>query len=182
MFETSSYSQPLRAIGQALELLNVETFDMETEGDDFLVQGSVIVPAMESSAEAVPQNVLRHIWDFLPVRRNPEHASAESKSLTTTRVELRYTPKDLERLEQDGKAKRDDSHRMPDTPSLSQLLRTVGAYLNQKGARLMKISRNRESVTVEYQTPSGQQIEEMLDDSVLYNVWVRMYMKRADRN
>jgi len=34
MFEAANYAQPLRAIGQALELLNVESFDMEPDGED----------------------------------------------------------------------------------------------------------------------------------------------------
>jgi hypothetical protein len=40
MFETGNYTQALRAIGQALELLKVESFDMEPQGEDFLVWGN----------------------------------------------------------------------------------------------------------------------------------------------
>jgi hypothetical protein len=65
---------------------------------------------------------------------------------------------------------------------LSQLLRTVGAYVGQKRARLLKISWNGASIVLIYETSSQRLANEELTVSDLYDVWVRMYMKRADRN
>jgi hypothetical protein len=71
---------------------------------------------------------------------------------------------------------------MADAASLSQVLRTVGAYVNEKRARLLKVSRDGEPVRVEYETSSGAKLEEVFAVSDLYDFWVRMYLKRARRN
>jgi hypothetical protein len=102
--------------------------------------------------------------------------------VTLTRLDLRYTPRDVDRLEQEGQAKRMNSRALADAGSLSQLLRTIGDYVGQKRARLLKISWNGTSIVLLYETSLGRLANEELTVSDLYDVWVRMYMKRADRN
>jgi hypothetical protein len=178
MFETETYTQPLRAIGQALELLKLESFDMEPEGEDFLVRGKTSIPEQPSV-----EDKLRLIWGALPKERALESGmNPLSKPVTVTRLDLRYTPRDVDRLEQEGQAKRMNSRAIADANSLSQLLRTIGAYMGQKRARLLKMSWNGATITLIYETSSGRLTDEELTVSDLYDVWVRMYMKRADRN
>jgi hypothetical protein len=174
MFETDTYTQPLRAIGQALELLKVDSFDMQPEGEDFLVRGKTSIPEQPSV-----EDKLRLIWGALPKERALESGM---KPATVTRLDLRYTPKDVERLEQEGQAKRMNARAIADANSLSQLLRTIGAYIGLKRARLLKMSWNGITITLIYETSSGRLTDEELTVSDLYDVWVRMYMKRADRN
>jgi|SRR5919109_5052635 hypothetical protein len=178
MFETGNYTQALRAIGQALELLKVESFDMEPQGEDFLVWGNAPIPEPTSVEDR-----LRLIWGALPRQKDLEAGSTPTtKPVTLTRLDLRYTPRDVDRLEQEGQAKRMNSRAIADAGSLSQLLRTVGAYVGQKRARLLKISWNGASIVLIYETSSQRLANEELTVSDLYDVWVRMYMKRADRN
>src|SRR5207244_5655933 len=104
------------------------------------------------------------------------------RPVTVTQFELRYTPKDVDRLESEGRAKRMDPRRIPDAGSLLQLFRTIGAYIGQKCARFLKVSWNGNSIVLLYETSSGRLNDEVLTVSDLYDVSVRMYMKRADRN
>ncbi|TMB62535.1 MAG: hypothetical protein E6J54_30410 [Deltaproteobacteria bacterium] len=182
MFGTANYAQPLRAIGQALELLNVESFDMEPDGEDFLVRGKATLPG-NSPEQPSEEDKVRHIWGVLPRQRTLESGmNVPARPVTVTQLELRYTPKDVDRLESEGRAKRMDPRRIPDAGSLSQLFRTIGAYIGQKRARLLKVSWNGNSIVLLYETSPGRLNDEVLTVSDLYDVSVRMYMKRADRN
>ena len=65
--------------------------------------------------------------------------------------------------------------------SLSQVLRCIGADLNQKRARLCKIMRQIDCIIIEYETSLGSRIKETLTVKDLYDLWVRMYMQRSER-
>jgi hypothetical protein len=181
MLETLNYSQPLRAIGQALELLNIESFEILPDGEDFLVRGKPAVSLQDSIEQPIEPSKLRHIWGFLPDRKE-SGTNPTLRSTAVTELDLRYTPRDVDRLESEGQSKRVDSRRAADAASLSQFLRTVGAYVDQKYARLLRICRKGDTVVLNYELSSGRGSEEVLSASDLYDFWVRMYMRRADRN
>ena len=96
-------------------------------------------------------------------------------------MELCYKVEDVERLDEEGRTHRGRGQSVGDAWSLSQILRSIGAYLNQKRARLSKIVRDADSVTVEYETTVGSQMKETLAMRDLYDLWVRMYLHRAER-
>lgn len=169
MSELTGYAQPLRAIGQALETLNIQSFELEPVGDDFFVRGNIPVTSAD---------LRRTIWGKTR-SENGETGAIGAK--VDSLVELLYELKDIERLEEQGRSKRINPHGTADPASLSQVLRCIGAYLNQKRARLLKLSREAESVVVEYETSLGTNMKEMLSPSELYDLWVRMYLQRAER-
>ena len=138
MIHTSDYARSLRAIGQALEVLHVEAFQMESRGDDYLVLGGVT-------------------------------------------LQLRYTSEEIDRLEREGQARRRDPNGMPDGRSMSQLMRAVGAYLNHKGARLLRIFWLDQSVSLAYETAQGRQELDVRSLSSMYKFWVRMCGNRTGR-
>lgn len=181
MVQTINYAQPLRAIGQALEVLRIGAFEVESEGEDFLVRGMVESRSGRGVEKRLDEKALQHIWGAEPGRTFKLRVVERTNDASSSPLELRYTPKDLDRLENDGRAKRSESHGMADAASLSQFLRTVGAYVNQKRARLVRIVREGESINVQYETAPGETKEEILAASDLYDFWVRMYMKRSGR-
>ena len=177
------YAQPLRAIGQALEILNIQDFEMEPAGDAFYVRGNVPLPANNELAnDQCSADELRAIWGVLPGegdRFSDEQKRSDSKSLS--RIELCYTVQDVERLEQEGRSHRGNSPKTADAPRLSQVLRCIGAYLNQKRATLCKIRREIDCVAIEYETSLGSRMKETLALKDLYDLWVRMYLQRSER-
>jgi hypothetical protein len=175
------FSQRLRALGQALELLNVDAFYMEPDGDDFLVRANAIVPVANSVEPALEANILQHVWGVLPGRRSVELGLNLSVAPRVTRLDLRYTATDIDRVERKGWARRMNPRGIADPGSLSQLLRTIGAYIDRKPARLVKISQERTSAIVDYQTFFGSRSREVLTVADLYDFWFEMYMRRESR-
>lgn len=179
MTEPNEYAQLLRAIGQALEVLQFGSFTMEFTGGDFLVRGSAATSTEQEEARAMREKVVRFVWEALPGERASEAEIEFAMSIWPAELDLRYTVKDMDRLEQQGKAKRQNIADVPDVASLSQLLRTIGAYVAQKRARLVKIVRYRESLVIEYDTVGGERREETVSAANLYEFWAHLYLQRS---
>lgn len=154
MNSNTEYAKPLRAIGQDLEKLHVQKFEMESDGNDYIVRSMV-------EADQV----------------NHDAATPSYKTL-----ELRYTPEDLNRLEREGQAKRRDPNQMPNARSTSQVLRATGAYVNDRYSRLLGVIWQNQSVRIMYETALGSQEVDEIKVSSMYDFWVRMYLRRDKRN
>lgn len=178
----ADYVQSLRSIGQALELLRVEDFDLEIEGEAFRVRCSVPRPKETITGQTDQAGLLQHIWGVLPVETRVELNVTLTGDFRANDLDLQYTLKDADRLDLEGKAKRGASKETSAPPTLSQFLRTVGAYVKQKPARLQRISRRDDSITIQYDTPSGEKNQEVLTMADLHDLSAWMSMKRADRN
>ncbi|HEY7217885.1 MAG TPA: hypothetical protein VH985_05780 [Candidatus Binatia bacterium] len=176
----TSYAQPLRAIGQALEALNLKSFELEPLGEGFYVRGILVNAHPELSGDRVTAEKLKAIWGTFSggKERVPQGATIAP---VLSPIELQYTPKDVDRLEEQGRARRVDPHRTPDAASLSQIMRSIGAYLTQKPARMLRLSRDQDSLSIEYRTTLGSVLRETLAVGELYDIWVRMYLQRAER-
>jgi hypothetical protein len=179
MTEPNEYAQLLRAIGQALEVLQFGSFTMKFTGGDFLVSGSAATSTEQEEARALREKVIKFVWEALPGERASEAEIEFAMSTWPAELDLRYTAKDMDRLEQQGKAKRQNIAGVPDVASLSQLLRTIGAYVTQKRARLVKIVRYRESLVIEYETVGGERREEAVSAANLYEFWAQLYLQRS---
>lgn len=158
MTSASAYAQKLRAIGQAMEVSRLEDFDIESN-DSFFVRG-----IMRSKPQKVSffQALFGQSW----------HGDAKF-------LEFRYTPDAIEKLEQEGQARRRDPSGMPDFHSLSQMLRTVGAYADGKRVPLRKVYRRGTRVTLEFETGQGAPTIEEHTTSSFYNFFVHMYLRRS---
>ena len=176
------YAQPLRAIGQALEILKMGSFQLEPDGDDFVVRGKVTVRGGGSDVEKAESRNLRFSWGIGRDRKASDVAlEASPAPVIVNQLDLCYTLKDVDRLDQKGQARRGETQGVASAPSLSQLLRTIGAYLDEKPARLVKISKDGESVTVVYETIAGIKFEEKLAVADLHDLGAQLSMKRGRR-
>ena len=173
------YAQLLRAIGQALEVLQFGSFTMELSGRDLLVRGSAVTSTEQEQARAIRQRVIEFVWEALPGERAPQAEIEFAMSTWPAKLNLRYTAEDMGRLDQEGKAKRQQATGVPDVASLSQLLRTIGAYVDRKKARLVKIARSGDSLAVQYDTVGGERREETVSAGSLYEFWVQLYLRRS---
>jgi hypothetical protein len=177
--QPNQHAQLLRAIGQALEVLEFGTFTMEFTGGDFLVRGSAVTSTEQEEARAIRERVIKFVWEALPGERASESEIEFAMSTWPAQLDLRYTAKDMDRLEQQGKAKRQNVAGVPDVASLSQLLRTIGAYVEEKRARLVKIARHGDSLAIQYDTIGGKRREETVSAASLYEFWVKLYLQRS---
>jgi hypothetical protein len=179
MNQPQEYAQLLRAIGQALEVLKFGTFEMEFVGGDFLVHGSAETSPEQEEARRIREQLLKVVWEEIPGDTASEAEIDLAMSTWPAKLHLRYTPKDMERLEEAGKAKRQTGAGVPDVANLSQLLRTIGAYVEKKNVRLVKVSRYAESLVIEYDQAGGARRTETVSAGSLYEFWAELYLQRS---
>ena len=177
----ADYARHLRAIGQDLENLHLSTFNLEYVGDAYLVW-----VRSEGEVEANPvlrisKNRLRKLWrnkmPALPIG----HEEPDQRSQSETGRRLRYSVRELDRIEREQRARRRRQSGSADGHRLSQLLRTVGDLVNQRGERLLGIAWQELSVSVVVETPTGRKEIDVFRPDNLYDLWVRMYLKRDSR-
>jgi hypothetical protein len=161
-----SYTQLLRPVGQALESLRMESFSLTIEGDFVSVQGR------KRREQPVEKLFPRGFWQLF--RSPPQELDAWES------IELRYTPDQLSLMDDEGRTKR-GTRGKPDAHSLSQIIRAVGAIVDQKQGRLISVRKDGQKIEIQYESALEHRVNEEFTASSLYDYWVRMYLKRSNR-
>lgn len=172
MSRAVSFAQLLRPVGQILEPMQLETFSLRIESGGVAVHGE-----KRETKQASPQQEeisLRVVWQAL---RRKKAATQPSSGV----LELHYTVDDIARADSEGQAQRKAAGGTPEAHALSQILRAVGGYVDQKGGRLTAVTKGREKVTIEYDSALNKKIVEQFTVASLYDYWVKMYMRRRQR-
>lgn len=165
------FARQLRALGQALEKFSFSAFDLELRSGTYLVTGKA-VPVQD-----VKFSFARFVGELL--RRSPVRTTVNSSG---NQIDLQFSPEEVERFDVRGKINRQDSSKMPDPYSISQILRGAGSYLdNRSVTNLMGISLKGKWVTVSYQTAEGRLEQAKQDLEYYYDYWVKMYLRRSNR-
>jgi hypothetical protein len=178
----ADYSRHLRAIGQDLEKLHLSNFNLEYVGNAYLVwlrsddQGENSNPLSRIS-----KNRLQKLWRNKRPARPLGHEEWYSRSSSQTGRRLRYSVPELDRIEREQRAGRHQPSGTADGHSLSQLMRTVGDLVSQNGNRLLGIAWQELSVCVVVETPKGRKEIDVFRPDNLYDLWVRMYLRRDNR-
>ena len=176
------YARHLRAIGQDLENLQFSSFNLEYVGDSYLVwvkendQGESVDPLFRIS-----KNRLQKLWRNKTPARPLGHEEPFPLSASRTGKRLRYSVQELDRIEKEQRARRRQQSGNADGHRLSQLLRTIGDLVRQRGERLLGIAWQELSVSIVVETPHGQKEIDVFRPDNLYDLWVRMYLKRDNR-
>jgi hypothetical protein len=147
------YSHQLRVIGQLLERQGFRDYDVVVEADDFLV-----------------------------TPRPPEDVSGVRPSLSeaTNHLTGRLGPAEIEKVEMEEVQLRAAQGGIAEFPTSSELLRTVGTYVENVGAFLLKVSKRGPRVTIRLWR--GDKIEDIEQPvSFFYNLFIQEYLKRRDR-
>lgn len=157
---TSVYNRELRAIGQALEGRGISTFELKARLGQYAVSGK---PDRPTSLIDLVRQLRNNSW-----RRG-------ERTIT-------FTPQDINELEIRGRARRRVAGRLPDFYNVSNILRTVGAYLDEKNARLVEIQKRPLSLTLLYQRSGGH--PELEDRTIVsfYETFIQLHGKRARSN
>lgn len=159
--EKKSYDRQLRTIGQSLEAQRIRVFELRPQGDGFVVKGE---PEKETSLLAMLRN-----WQ----KRNRREGMSGS---------LIFTALDLEQLDRQGRAQRTKFNRLPDFHSLANMLRTVGAHLEAKGAELLELQKKDLSVTILARNKAGHPEFEERSLASFYNLFMRLHASRKTPN
>ena len=178
----ADYSRHLRAIGQDLEALHFSNFNLEFTGDAYLVW----VRASDSAENNKPllrisKNRLQKLWRNRTPPRAIGHEESYPISPSQTGKRLRYSVSELERIEKEQRARRRRQSGNADGHSLSQLLRTLGDFVSQRSDRLLGIAWQDLSIGVVTETAQGRKEIEVFRPDNLYDLWVRMYLRRNNR-
>ncbi len=174
------YDQTLRVIGQALEPLGIQDFDLSINGHDYTIRGES--ERQDPPSEAPKKSSLGRIFQgaWSKSQDKPSGLDVCNQILSPFVVlELHFGPEDIERLERQGKAaRRSGSEEAANPHTLSQLLRAIGAYVKRKSFRPLKITKRKDRVAIEYETSLGQTDVENFRTADLYDFWVHLYKLR----
>jgi hypothetical protein len=154
---TTAYKHDLRAVGQALEARGISSFDLKSRLGQYVISGTPDRPS--SLAEAL---------------RFLHHNNWRLGERTLT-----FTLQDIKALETRGKSRRKKSGLLPDFYDVSNILRTVGAYVDQKNAQLVEIQKRPLTLTLLYQRHGN--VPEMEDRTLVsfYDAFMELHRKRA---
>ncbi|HXG53325.1 MAG TPA: hypothetical protein VNN77_18150 [candidate division Zixibacteria bacterium] len=164
-----AHSTSLRAIGQSLEILGVDTFVIEKDGPRYVVRSD----SLPAGSELV----------FKPTAAGADWESPAPARAAERTEELRYDPIYIAWLNAQGRKKRRKrfSSQILGTRRLSQLLRTLGKHLDRVDVATLKIAWAPASVRVEYDTAEGERYQETLTPDELSDLGLRMRFRRARR-
>lgn len=180
-FSPLDYSRHLRVIGQDLETFRFKTFNLECTGDAYLVwSSSVTADIEEHPLSRLSKNRLQKLWKNNPQPRSHRHEERFTPPSSLPAKRYRYSFRDIECMEHERRSRRRKSS-ITDGHSLSQLLRTVGAVIGQRRERLLGISWQDFSISVVFETMQGQRQIDVFRPDNLYDLWVKMYLRRDNR-
>lgn len=153
------YSDTLRAIAQSLEVQEIEAFELVAGEREVLVRGQI------RAARAKSGSLARWLG-----RRKEEPESL---------IELRYSTDDIRRLQELGRERRQNPGQTPDYFALSQILRTVGVYIDHTDFKFRRLRRTGPRLELYFEESDGEiRIEEHLVSS-FHNYFLQMYMRRS---
>jgi hypothetical protein len=155
--QSDAYDRSLRAIGQVLETHQLNAFDLTRKDQFYLVRG-------QPEGGTVLQALL---WKWQGSVRKGKGS-----------FEQKYDSQDVELLQRQGRAKRQGGRRLPDFYRLPNVLRTVGAYLDMKDARLLQISKLNLNLTILYETKEGHPEVEERTIASFYNLFLHLHQRR----
>jgi hypothetical protein len=158
--ETLSYSQSLRVIGQRLHGAEINSFELNKRGEEYIVR---LVPGAFVRKVSREKKLSKCISEKIL-----------SDSLGGVPITLRFTISEL-LCSDDEEGLRRRKTGMPDIDNLSLVLRVLGDYLDRKAAGDFAISWSMDSVNVRY----GQQ-EQRFTAHNLYDFAIVMYLKRSN--
>jgi hypothetical protein len=161
MAEPLSNAQSLRVVGQVLDTLGVDSFQLTKRGDDYIVWPEHAEFTTKPSAE---KGLLSKITQKI---------LGEDDSDKKLPKRLYFTPSEIVSADTQRRLQRKISDSPRDRRDLSFVLRVLGNYLDRKRAADFAIRWSTHSAMVSY-----SQKEEYFTAENLYDLGISMYLKR----
>ena len=166
-----SYARILRTIGHALESHHVVTCDLTVDDQTYTIKGTAL------PSEDRPRGLFRS------VRKLFVKASASPRpDFFTNRIELRYSLGDIQAMDAQVRDRRSASPEVPDPLSMSQLLRVIGGFMdNRADEELLGVWIDDRWVTITHVSRDYRLLKTSHDIEYFYDLWVKMYLQRSNR-
>jgi hypothetical protein len=163
LLTTIDYARALRAIGQDLSELYPKTFEIETDGENFIARG-------ESHPDPFKQNFRRRglarLWRTLGVKSfDDEKNGSATHDLKFSRS---YTSESIHSLDQSYSSKRTGQLSRPDNYSLAERLRTLGGIVKARNGKLMRVRKDGDQFFADYWNERGELATAKLTTVILY--------------
>jgi hypothetical protein len=153
------YAEDLRVIGQALEARDFAFYEIVHLSEWYQIHG---IPDETGSV----RSKVRH-W----LRRLRQEAPPQSLTLDLT---------EIEKLSEAGRARRSTPGRLTDLTTVSNSLRTIGAYLDAREVELFELKKGVVSVTLWYRDKAGHDRKEERTISSFSQLCVKLCERRRD--
>ena len=174
-----NYSTILRVIGQNLEPVRPETYEVVCYGNSYLVRCQI---KEETEGKRQKEKQVRGLASFLRLWREPENPVSRqnpSPPETFMNVEFLYSLEELNRQDEARKKPRRPLNEMPDPYGMSNALRAVGEFLDRKAdAKLLFATKHRQEVVILYEINHGDRKLQTFPLSMLYEFVLKQYVKR----
>jgi hypothetical protein len=148
------YAEELRAIGQALAAQGVAGFELYSVPAGYFVRN-----LREETSSPISR-----IWNWFRRERHFTYGFEFS---------------DVEELSKRGRARRSNPGQIPRFRDPSNILRTIGAYIDDKNAELLELHSRPISVTLVYRDRSGREYREDRAISSFQKVFAELIEKRT---
>ena len=153
------YGEELRAVGQALEAKGITDFELNNLKAGYYIK---------DLGEHRPSFQLTFLRNWL--RR---HRDSQAEFVT-----YGFELKDIEELSKSGRARRSKSGQLTQFRTTSNILRTIGEYVDSKEAELVELHKLPISITLVYRDKSGHEYREERPVSSFYGFFLELYGKR----
>jgi hypothetical protein len=158
-----------------LEPLQIDSFSLQVEDRGI----AVYAKKQERPRVPAPDVSLKVSWQIF--RRKTAEPAQEPQPSSGT-LEIHYTHEDIARMDSEGQSKRSAMAGSPEAHKLSQILRAVGAFVDQKQGHLLSVIKDGQDISVEYESALKRNMTEKFTVASLYDYWVKMYLRRRDRS
>ncbi len=156
-----------------LESLQIESFSLKVED-----RGVAVYAEKHETPQPAANVSLKVSWQIF---RRKKAESAQDTQPSSGTLEVHYTHEDIARMDDEGQSKRTGALGSPEAHTLSQILRAVGAFVDQKQGRLLAVTKDGQEISIEYQSALNRDLTEKFTVASLYDYWVKMYLRRRDR-
>jgi len=174
--DTAYYQNILRAIGQGIEKLGVESFDLEiSDNHDFVVSGTF----RETQSASAPKPGIKKSLLSLIINAAKNNFKRKPGSTLFHFSAIRFTRSNIDLLDRAGKASRSSWDGSPLNPlGIAHVLRMAGAYLDGKGSRFSRLSWRHDALTLWHINGRGIEAKEIFTPQNLYDQSIPYFKTR----
>jgi hypothetical protein len=84
-------------------------------------------------------------------------------------------------MDKEAQTRRQGARGSSEAHTLSQILRAIGAFVDQKQGRLLSVTKDGQDISIEYESALKRNLTEKFTVASLYDFWVKMYLRRRER-